>query len=52
MTIKDLYEMSTECKCENYEIRLQYQDGGGSYCGDTDVTGYEIRMENNELLLY
>lgn len=37
-TIKDLYEWAVERNAENLPIGLQFQDGGGSYSGDTFST--------------
>lgn len=34
-TIKDLYEWAVKNSVENLPIGLQFQDGGGSYSGDT-----------------
>ena len=34
-TIKDLYEWAVKNKVESLPIGLQFQDGGGSYSGDT-----------------
>lgn len=35
MTIKELYDWAVENDAENLAIGLKYQDGGGSYNGDT-----------------
>ena len=34
-TIKDLYEWAVKHNAENLPVGLQFQDGGGSYSGDT-----------------
>lgn len=34
-TIKDLYEWAVKNSAENLPVGLQFQDGGGSYLGDT-----------------
>lgn len=34
-TIKELYEWAVDNNAENLPIGLKYQDGGGSYNGDT-----------------
>lgn len=34
-TIEDLYKWAVEHGYENLPVGLQYQDGGGSYNGDT-----------------
>lgn len=33
MTIRDLYEEAIRRGREEYDIRVQYQDGGGCYSG-------------------
>ena len=33
MTIKDLYEWAKEKGIEDYEIQIQWRDGGGYYSG-------------------
>ena len=38
MTIKDLYEEAVKSGREDYDILVQYQDGGGCYCGSTYAT--------------
>ena len=35
MTIKDLYEEAVKNGKEDYDIQVQYQDGGGCYFGST-----------------
>ena len=34
-TIKDLYEWAVKHNAENLPVGLQFQDGGGTYSGDT-----------------
>ena len=34
-TIKELYEWAVENKAENLPLGIKYQDGGGTYNGDT-----------------
>lgn len=34
-TIKELYEWAVKNNAENLPIGLQFQDGGGTYSGDT-----------------
>ena len=34
-TIKDLYEWAVKNSVENLPVGIQFQDGGGSYSGDT-----------------
>ena len=34
-TIKDLYEWALEHNAEDLPVGLQFQDGGGTYSGDT-----------------
>jgi hypothetical protein len=51
MTIKELYEDALSKGKENYDIELQYQDGGGTYYGSTGLTEIEYRDNYNEVLL-
>ena len=51
MTIQELYEWAIEKDAEDFEIEIQYRDGGGFYCGvDVDVTP-EINSVNKTVLL-
>ena len=34
-TIKEIYERAVKHNVENLPVGLQFQDGGGSYSGDT-----------------
>ena len=34
-TIKEIYEWAVKHKAENLPVGLQFQDGGGTYSGDT-----------------
>lgn len=48
MTIKELYEEALENGREDYNIRVQYQDGGGFYSDSnyaTDVDYDDIEQE-------
>lgn len=51
MTIKELYEIAKKNKVENYEIKLQYQDDGGCYCGNTLMDRTEYNHGNKEVIL-
>jgi hypothetical protein len=42
MTIKELYEWATDAEFENYEIEIQYRDGGGYYSGTDFLTEEDI----------
>ena len=41
MTIKDLYEEAVKNGREDYDIRVQYQDGGGCYSGSAYTSDVE-----------
>ena len=41
MTIKDLYEEAVKNGREDYDIQVQYQDGGGCYSGSTYASAVE-----------
>ena len=50
-TIKDLYEWAVKNNVENLPIGLQFQDGGGTYSGDTFTTfspDYEVSASVEE----
>lgn len=51
MTIKDLYEIAVAIGIENYEIQLQYQDGGGTYFGSCPMSEYEYDCNKEEVTL-
>lgn len=36
MTVKELYEWAKKNNAENYDIEIQYRDGGGCYTGVDD----------------
>ena len=40
-TIKDLYEWAKKNNSLDLNIGLEYQDGGGTYYGDTYEDGYD-----------
>ena len=41
MTIKDLYEEAVKSGREDYDILVQYQDGGGCYSGSAYASEVE-----------
>ena len=45
MTIKDLYVYAQEKGIENYEVEIQYADGGGFYHGTRDLREDEIEVK-------
>lgn len=51
MTIKELYEEAVANGKENYEIRLQYQDGGGCYSGSCYMSEIEYDGLKEEVTL-
>lgn len=53
MTIKELYEWALAHGVEEYELRVNYRDGGGWYCGDDEVNerDFEIHEEQHELII-
>ena len=53
MTIKDLYNWAVENGVENFEIQIQYRDGGGYYCGSDscEQDNIEIDTLHNEVIL-
>lgn len=51
MTIKELYEEAIAKGAEDYEIQLQYQDGGGCYCGSCAMSEIEYDSLKKEVVL-
>ena len=53
MTIRDLYNWAIENGVENFEIQIQYRDGGGYYCGSDscEQDNIEIDTLHNEVYL-
>lgn len=49
ITVKELYEWAKENGVENIPIAFLYQDGGGSYPGDTygDGVGGFVKTDSN-----
>ena len=52
MTVKELYETAKKNKVENYDIQLQYQDGGGTYNGTCEMEDFSIDDDKEEITLY
>jgi len=42
MTVKELYEWAVSQGAENFDIEIQYRDGGGYYTGVDDCDDYAI----------
>ena len=53
MTAKELYEFCKSHNAENFEIAVQYRDGGGFYTGEDyiEVSDVEILEFAKEVLL-
>lgn len=53
MTIRDLYNWAVENGVEDFEIQIQYRDGGGYYSGtdSCEQCDIEINCLNNEVIL-
>lgn len=49
MTIEELYQWATKNNAEDYEIEIQYRDGGGYYSGTEPL--YESNIEIDRLRL-
>ena len=50
MTVKELIEELKKLD-EDYEVRVQYRDGGGYYCGDDSVDYIEIDYDGKQVIL-
>ncbi|SDB15256.1 hypothetical protein [Eubacterium oxidoreducens] len=48
MTIKELYEMAKANHIENFNIEIQYRDGGGYYEGTSELMEEEIEVNDTQ----
>jgi len=46
MTIEELYKIAKEQHIENYEIEIQYRDGGGFYNGTSFLEYEDIEVND------
>lgn len=49
MTIKKLYEWAIDNKVENYDVEIQYRDGGGDYYGTDILYESDIRIDRTNI---
>jgi hypothetical protein len=47
VTIKDLYEWAVKNGVEDYDIEIQYRDGGGYYYGTSTLYVEDIEIDRN-----
>lgn len=45
MTVKDFYEWACENCVEDFDILIQYRDGGGYYSGYSELLAYDIDVD-------
>lgn len=45
MTIKDLYEWAVKNGVEDFDIEIQYRDGGGYYYGSSSLYESDIEID-------
>ena len=45
MTIKDLYEWAVKNGVEDFDIEIQYRDGGGYYSGSSSLYESDIEID-------
>lgn len=48
MTIKDLYEMAQAYDIKDYDIEIQYRDGGGCYSGTEELRREDITVNDTQ----
>jgi hypothetical protein len=48
MTIKELYKYATKKKIEDYEVEIQYCDGGGFYYGTRGLKEENIDVDEKD----
>lgn len=46
MTIKELYEIAKKHHAENYDIEIQYRDGGGCDEGTVELNTEDIEIHD------
>lgn len=46
MTIKELYEIAQAHHIEDYDIEIQYRDGGGCYEGTDELRKEDITVND------
>lgn len=46
MTIEELYKIAKEQHIENYDIEIQYRDGGGIYSGTDFLDSEDIKVND------
>lgn len=46
MTIKELYEMAQAHHIEDYDIEIQYRDGGGIYSGTEELRKEDVTVND------
>lgn len=51
MTIRELCEWAQNAGATDAEIRLQYQDGGGVYCGNCEATDIEPERDSDNNII-
>lgn len=51
MTIKDLYEHAVKEGIENYQLHVQYRDGGGYYYGTELVEEYVDVKDDDKIVI-
>ncbi len=48
MTIRELYDWAKQQGIEDYDIEIQYRDGGG-YCDGTDTANfYDVEVKHDK----
>lgn len=51
MTIRELYEWAKQQGIEDYDIEIQYRDGGGYYDGTDDANFYDIETKHDKKII-
>lgn len=51
MTIRELYEWAKQQGIEDYDIEIQYRDGGGYHYGTDDANFYDIETKHDKKII-
>ncbi len=51
MTIRELYKIAVENHIEDYDIEIQYRDGGGCYNGTEELRKDDIIINDTQRII-
>lgn len=48
MTVREFYDWAKRHDCLDYDVEIQYRDGGGYYSGTSDLREDEIEIDREK----